>query len=257
MSKREHKTGKTAPGVASSAVSFDSPDELFATCCALLRQGEPDANRLLPMLERFPTFATGWNDLGHTLLRLDQLSAASVAFEQALTARSHPHGALLGKAEVLRRQGRSAEAIEWLSQAATDWAQHADLAHIMGRCRHADGDWSGAETALARSVQLDRSVAPAWFRLGLARQDLRDWPAASEAYEQALRVQPTLFEAALNLGICRQEIGDMEAAMQAYGLAVRRQPACFNRVAQALTSASTGRLWLDLGALRRRLLDAA
>ena len=68
-----------------------------------------------------------------------------------------------------------------------------------------------------------------------------------------LDVEPDHAEAAVNLGIVLQATGDMEAAMTAYGDAVRLRSETLGPVVQAMSGDSTGRLWLDLGALRRSL----
>jgi hypothetical protein len=45
----------------------------------------------------------------------------------------------------------------------------------------------------------------------------------------------------------------MPAAMDAYRSAVRSRPDSFGRIAQAVTAARTGMLWLDPAAFRRAL----
>ena len=61
-------------------------------------------------------------------------------------------------------------------------------------------------------------------------------------------------EAAVNLGICEQRMGDLEAAKNAYRQAMRIRPDTVGRIAQALTTAPKGELWLDLRALRASLM---
>jgi tetratricopeptide (TPR) repeat protein len=95
--------------------------------------------------------------------------------------------------------------------------------------------------------------ASVWFNLGLARQDLRDHAGAAAAYRRAIEINPEHAEAAVNLGVALQDSGDIDAAMQAYATAWRMRPASFGLIAQALTSAPHGRLWLDEESLRRAL----
>jgi tetratricopeptide (TPR) repeat protein len=105
-------------------------------------------------------------------------------------------------------------------------------------------------------VALQPRFAPAWFLLGLVRDDLRD-PAAAAAYGAALDADPGLHEAALNLGIARQEAGDLDGALDAYGRALRTRPEALGRIAHALSSSPTGCLFLDLAGLRQILLARA
>ncbi len=61
------------------------PAPLFFLRALLLSQAEPSANELLPSLERFPAFAEGWEELGHTLAA-HHISAARVAWRRAAEA---------------------------------------------------------------------------------------------------------------------------------------------------------------------------
>lgn len=115
------------------------------------------------------------------------------------------------------------------------------------------GRMTEARTALLRAVTLDPTAAGAWFALGLTHQGLEDEPAAAIAFQAALRERPGFAEAAVNLGIALQRLGDMQAAIEAYRHAIRIRPDTFGRVAQAVTAARTGMLWLDLAAFRRAL----
>jgi cytochrome c-type biogenesis protein CcmH/NrfG len=68
-----------------------------------------------------------------------------------------------------------------------------------------------------------------------------------------VELQPDVPEAHVNLGLNLQRSGDLEAAMDSYRQAVRLRGDTFGRIAQALTSAKKGQLWLNLDRLRRSL----
>jgi tetratricopeptide (TPR) repeat protein len=70
-----------------------------------------------------------------------------------------------------------------------------------------------------------------------------------------LSLRPDLAEAETNLGVVLQEQGQLTAAKQAYGRAIELRPSTFGRIAQALTTAPKGELWMDLGALRAHLSE--
>ncbi len=229
------------------------PAGLFSSACNLLRCGDSRANDLLPQLQRYPQYAIGWLALARTLRDLDQPKAALVAFDQALAAASAPVEAALEKADLMIACGDACKAADWLAAIRERWPADARLAHRQGRaCYHA-GALEAARKSLREAVERAPDLAEAWFHLGLVEQDLRRPDEAAAAYRSALAIRPDLFEAALNLGISLQASGAMEAALDAYACAVRLRPACFSRVAHALSSAATGRLWLDPAALRRTL----
>jgi tetratricopeptide (TPR) repeat protein len=131
----------------------------------------------------------------------------------------------------------------------------AKLCIRLGSTLQALGRRDQAATYYQRALQLDPASAEAWFKLGLAFQDSRLPARAAEAYRRALSLRPNLAEAEANLGVALQEQGQMNAAKQAYGRAIELRPSTFGRVAQALTTAPRGELWLDLGALRAHLSE--
>jgi tetratricopeptide (TPR) repeat protein len=199
----------------------DRPDAAFHACITRMEQGNIDIRPLVDdLLARFPDFARGWSDIGTFLERAGRVEAALVAYARA--ARSKPSAALhLRRGTLLKSLGRHGE----------------------------------AAAAFGEAVSMDPSSAPAWFKLGLALQDFRDPAGAIAAYRRALALQPDMAEAQANLGIVLQETGDLAAAKQAYGRAIRLRPDSFGRIAQALTMAPKGELWLDLAALRAHLSE--
>jgi tetratricopeptide (TPR) repeat protein len=202
----------------------DSPAALFKRCCRFLMQGNPCAALLLPKLEKYPDFASGWEDLGTTLERAGQSEAAGVSFLRAAAAyiraeTSNPAAASLAQGRCLRRAGRLDEAV----------------------------------AAFSAAVAQDLSLAEAWFSLGLAQQDRGMRQEAIVAFAQALVLRPCWHEAALNLGVAWQEAGDLERAIDAYAIAYTARPEALARIAQALATGRTGRVWLNIERLRRLL----
>ena len=130
--------------------------------------------------------------------------------------------------------------------------QHQEAAARLGRLAWEDGDHAVAAGLLERAVA-DEAPASVWFDLGLVRQDLRDYAGAANAYRKALETKPDFPEAHVNLGLNLQHAGDLESAMDCYRRALLLRPDSFGRIAQALTSAKTGQLWLNLDRLRRSL----
>ncbi len=200
------------------------PGPLFLLCCLLLDRQDAEARDLLPLLEGFPGFAPGWEELGEALLAASP-GAARVAF------------------------GRAAEGYAAMEGRAPGGAVAVRLGLVLRRL----GRLGEARDALRRAAARDPSVAHAWFALGLVCQDLGDAPGAVPAFRAALRAEPGFHEAAFNLGVACQDRGDIAGAMDAYARAWRLRPASFGRVAQALASGRIGRVWLRPSALERDL----
>jgi tetratricopeptide (TPR) repeat protein len=185
---------------------------------ARIARGEKDFETALSHLKRAAALGTNPEVLLETARALDQAGAGSDA-KPAWRA-------------VLQANPRSHEAMARL-----------------GRLCWEDGNLSEAASLLERAVAGDCPTST-WFDLGVARQDLGDHAGAATAYRQALTKNPGYAEAAVNLGIVLQETGDLDAAMSAYRTAYRARPSTFGTIAMALTSAPSGRLWLNEEKLR-------
>ncbi|MBI1172430.1 tetratricopeptide repeat protein [bacterium] len=204
-----------------AALAPDLPDPAFEAAAVRLAAGEAEAD--LPVADlarRFPRHAPGWIDLGRAFEARGLAQAALAAY-------------------------RRAEPI--LPSAA--------LFSAMAGLLLQTGQPALAEAALDAALRLDPRFVPAWFKLGLVRQDRRDLAGAAEAYRQALSLRPDTAEVETNLGIVLQEAGDLAEAKRAYGRAILLRGESFGPIAQALTMAPTGELWLDLGALRAHLCE--
>ncbi len=187
-----------------------------------------------------------------------RIARAANDFESALAhldraiAIAPQRDAFVEKARTLDQAGLRTQARQAWQAILKAIPQHQEAAARLGRLAWEDGDIAAAASYLERATAND-APASVWFDLGLARQDLCDYGAAEAAYRQALRIKPDYAEAALNLGIVLQESGDPDRAMRAYRDAYRLRPDMFGPIAMALTSASHGRLWLDVTELRRLL----
>jgi tetratricopeptide (TPR) repeat protein len=200
------------------ACAPDLAEPAFLLCRTLLDLGDKSFDAMLDLAAaRYRTHAADWQQLGLALQRARRPIAALAAFTRAAAADPTLADAQFGRGLVLRDTGRMTE----------------------------------AQTALRQAVELDPTASGAWFALGLTCQDLQDEAGAAAAYQAALRARPGFAEAAVNLGIAFQRLGDMEAAIDAFRSAVRIRPDTFGRIAQAMTTARTGMLWLDVGAFRR------
>jgi len=130
---------------------------------------------------------------------------------------------------------------------------HVPTLFVAGEAALALRDAAGAARDLERASTLAPTHADAWFSLSQARHDLGDLPGSELALRRVLALKPDRADAFVNLGIVLQEQGRMDDALVAYGRAYRLRGETFGRIAHALATPRSGRLWLDLDALRAEL----
>jgi tetratricopeptide (TPR) repeat protein len=229
------------------------PDAAFMTCVTLLECGNADAQDLLDLcLRQFPDDAAGWRAIGLALQKAGQNEAALVALTRA--ARVAPNCELhLRCGALLQKLSRFPDAVAAFRAAQALEPSNFEAALQLGLSLQRLGDPAGARAALLGATALAPQAGRGWFASGLLAQEGRDWPAAIAAYRKALTAEPGLAEAAVNLGIVLQETGALGEARAAYAHALHLRADTFGRIAQALSAAPSGEVWLDLAALRRSL----
>ena len=231
----------------------DRADAAFVLCITLLERGDPKANDALhDLLRRFPNDAEGWHEIGITLHRAGKFEAALVAFTRAGELVQNPRHEM-ARAASLQALGRLAEAVGVLRQAKSLLPDNTDIALQLALCLHKLGELAAARAELERILASCVESANLWFTYGLVCQDSRDTAAAITAYRRTLQLSPELAEAHVNLGICLQQTGDIAAAKTMFGRAMRLRADTFGRIAQALSAAPRGELWLDPERLRQSL----
>jgi tetratricopeptide (TPR) repeat protein len=153
--------------------------------------------------------------------------------------------------------GERGRARQLCEQLAATRAPHPAVQQLLAVISLQEGDCAAAAEFAASSLALRpahpptlRVAADAWFRLSLARHAQGDAAGEMQALREVLRYAPEHVEAEVNLGLALQESGAMDDAMRAYGRAYRLREDCFGRIAHALASVSTGRMWLNLEELR-------
>jgi tetratricopeptide (TPR) repeat protein len=155
--------------------------------------------------------------------------------------------------DAARAAGDLLDACRQYEQALALQPERLDVAVALAQTLQASGDAAASERAWARVVALAPTLEEAWLQLANARQDLRDWAGAIDALRQLLRLAPNHAQAEVNLGIVLQESGQIDAALHSYGRAYQLREDTFGRIAHALSTPRSGRLWLDLDALRAEL----
>jgi tetratricopeptide (TPR) repeat protein len=233
----------------------DRPEARFLSCAMSIESGDEKAQSVLEdLLLRFPNFVEGWREIAEALRKRGHPKTAIIALARAADSSREPidHERLGGALQAIDQPREAIAAFRRALEAAPDLVE-ARVA--LGSCLRQVGEARAARVELERAVTLRPSDGRAWFVLGLVCEDLRDTPGAIHAYRRSIEAQPDLPEAHVNLGLNLQNAGDLDAAMDAYRRAMRLRPDTFSRIAQALTSAKKGQLWLNSARLRR-LLEA-
>ncbi len=234
------------------AVGKAEPVFLFGT--TLLDLNHPAAEATLRYLvDQHPQHSDGWCSLGLALIKKGELAQALDAFERAVAIDPRMAKAHFHRANTLQKLGRLDEAIAAFQLARQCNPKSMEICFNLGLTLRKAGLLEAAREALESTTILAPTFAEGWFNLGLVRQDQHGLDDAISAFRTALTCQPDYAEAAVNLGIVLQESGSMDKAIEAYRVAMRLRPETFGRIAQAITGARTGRLCLDLEALRHTL----
>jgi len=190
------------------------------------------------------------------LVNANQPERARIVCDQA-AATWPPHPAVLQLLAVLDLQAGRFDAAATHARASLALrADHVPTLLALGDAALALRDLAEASQSFERAVALAPELPEAWFKVSLVRQDRRDLAGAIAALERVLAAQPERVEALVNLGIVLQEAGRLDDALCAYGRAYRLREATFGRIAHALSTPGTGRLWLNLGDLRAELARA-
>ena len=195
-------------------------------------------------------------DLAIRLVNAGQRERARIVCDQAV-AGYPPHPAVHQLLAVLDMQAsRPVDAQAHAALSLKLRPDHAPTLLVLGDAALAQRDLHAASQALERAVALAPENADAWFKVSLVRQDLRDLAGATAALERTLAINPERAEALVNLGMVLQESGRIDDALRAYGRAYRLRAQTFGRIAHALATPNTGRLWLKLDDLRAELAAA-
>jgi tetratricopeptide (TPR) repeat protein len=112
-----------------------------------------------------------------------------------------------------------------------------------------------AEALLREAIAIFPGFAEAEIRIGNIRRGMNDLDGAGAAYRRALAIKPDYPWAHLELAICLQRGGQGQAALTHYRAALRHNPKLYKTVLFAMVDQQNGTFWLDIGALKRQLLD--
>ncbi|MBW1779458.1 MAG: tetratricopeptide repeat protein [Deltaproteobacteria bacterium] len=112
-----------------------------------------------------------------------------------------------------------------LSQIPMKELEHGELASLIGDFKLKENDFSGAEEAFRRTVEIDPDNDKAWKGLGLARFKQDNYLGAEEAFERTVELNPNNSMAWWSgLGLTRLKQGNFSGAEKALKRAVELDP---------------------------------
>jgi superkiller protein 3 len=235
------------------------PDDAFARFqLANLVLAQGDAAGAIEQFERAlalePDNAVVYNDLGTALEKLHRDEEAAEAYARG--ARSNPPypPAQYNLALLHGRRGEWREAAELL-RAAVDRTPGFRAARLeLGRVLRRLGREDGARACFDALLASDAGDLEARLAIAGADMDQCRFAEAAEHLQHCLTLAPDDGNAVLALGSCLQELGRVDEAIAHYRGLLARDRSRYYEVVKKLTSASTGRFWVNAAALRRALL---
>jgi tetratricopeptide (TPR) repeat protein len=123
----------------------------------------------------------------------------------------------------------------------------------IGECLFGADKQEASLIAFKRAVAIDPAKWTAWFNLGLLHQNAGRFEEAESAYHRVLELQANHDQTHLNLATLLQETGKLDEAWPHYRAAYASNPAGLGRIANALTSAPQGKMFLNLEGLKSHL----
>jgi protein O-GlcNAc transferase len=167
--------------------------------------------------------------------------ANTVADLQARLARDPDNlETLVALGGVLRRLGRTEDAIACFRRALTAHPNVAEIWFNLGNAQSATGAAAAAAESYARALALKPDMGPAHFNLGNVLRDRGELDAAEAAYRRALALMPEHAVLHMNLGNLLRRLDRLDEAIachrRALALEPQRHEARFN-LANALAAA--------------------
>lgn len=193
------------------------------------------------------------NDLGTALEELGREPEAAEAYRRAAVAVPPFPPAQYNLALILCRRGQWAEAAEHLRAALAQAADFGAARHQLGLALAELGQEDAARACFEELLAGDATNIE--VRRVMAEMDMKQcrFAEAARQLEQCLALAPDDARALLALGTCLQELGRVDEALAHYRRLLERDRSRYYEVVKKLTSASTGRFWINSAELRRVL----
>ena len=136
-------------------------------------------------------FVQVWLDLGRLHEQDEEWAPAQRAYEQALEALPTFHEASLALADLLRRSGRTRDAVIRLADMLEQDPYDLEALLLLGRALLDDKRNAEALEAFRRALKFDPEHTGALFYLGATLARLQSYAEAVEAWERVTRLDPS------------------------------------------------------------------
>lgn len=176
------------------------------------------------VLRAWPGYADALHLLGVMAVTWGNLDAAVGYLRQACLAPRAPALYHSNLAEMLRRKGLRAEALEAARRSVTLEPSLAQAWNNLGIILLEEGALAESALALDRALGLNRDFVEAYTNLGNVRRAQGRLPEARDLYQQALQRRPDNAEAACNLSAVLGALGDCDGALAQAKRAIELQP---------------------------------
>jgi tetratricopeptide (TPR) repeat protein len=164
------------------------------------------------------------------------------------------------RAMILRREGRTDEAVEYFKRAVDEDPGDPDPLFQWGVLLAGRGAYDGAARLFEEAASAEPRYARSWFNLGLCLSRSGKAETAVGAYERALDVDPSYWEAAVGLGDALVEEKCYGEASDAYrrslGLARNRREGAVSSMSLGRAEALQGDYESSLESFDRALADS-
>ena len=234
------------PFVAIAATAADQPFRATVLARRLIRAHHPDAkwaHNLIGLIrsdegddaaaiEEYsaaialdPSFSIARANLGNALIRNKDLVGARAQFE-AIRGRDQTSVlAAEGFADIAAAEGRPAEAVRLLLEAAELDPQSPRYYSKAGRLEMEAGNTAAAVKLLERALELDPGHLPAFAQLGAMYVGNDDYTSAAKIYRAAADYAPEDADAQASYGRIQAILKEWDGSLASYGRAVALEPA--------------------------------
>jgi tetratricopeptide (TPR) repeat protein len=162
--------------------------------------------------------------LGLSAWKNGDRARSEAAFEKALSIDPRHVKSLVNLSRVLIEQGRHADAVERLTQAAAIESESGDVHRLLGRAYYSEHRTQESEDAYRRAIELNEHDAWSMNNLGLLFLETGRADQALPLLTKAVELKKGVPEFQNNLGMALEHAGRFRAAAEAYRGALAANP---------------------------------